>query len=77
MKESTVVACLGLNSKFLFNDDKVYGVKGHLVELANTTGLKGVLGFEFDEGELGMYCFKDKILIGLSRENNEKVTINE
>jgi len=26
-----IVACLGINSKFIFNDDKVYGLKGHLI----------------------------------------------
>lgn len=77
LKESTVVACLGLNSKLLFKDNNVYGVKGHLIELANTTGIKGVFGFECDDGELGMYCFKDKILIGFSQEPNEQVTIDE
>jgi hypothetical protein len=24
-----------------------------------------------------MYCFQDKVLIGLSRENSDEVTINE
>lgn len=45
LKEGTVVACLGLGCKKLFNDGNIYGVKGHLVELKNTTGWRGVYGF--------------------------------
>lgn len=31
LKDDVVIACLGLNSKKIFNDESIYGIKGHLV----------------------------------------------
>jgi hypothetical protein len=36
---------MGLESKRIFGDEKVYGLKGYLIEYNNTTKIKGVFGF--------------------------------
>ena len=70
LEDQTVIGCLGLSSKYVFNDEKVYGKRGHLIEMENTAGLKGVYGFP---NSVDLYCFEEKILIGFSSDEYEKV----
>lgn len=41
-----IINCMGLGSKYIFNDKNVYGVKGHLLEMENSTKIKGIYGFK-------------------------------
>lgn len=62
-----IVNCLGLGSKNVFGDENMYGIKGHLLEIKNSTQIKAIFGFKFKNDPLKLYCFDDKILIGLTK----------
>jgi hypothetical protein len=58
---------LGFGSKKLFGDDKIYGLKGYMIEYNNSTKIKGIFGFLWNNQPVKLYCFDEKILIGLTK----------
>ena len=49
IKQNLIVNCLGFGSKKVFNDDEVYGLKGHILEFANETNAKDIICLKYKE----------------------------
>lgn len=67
MPTKVLINCMGLGSKVIFKDNLVYGVKGHLIEIENSSKIRGIYGFKHENGPVKLYCFEEKILIGLTK----------
>lgn len=67
---------MGLGAKKVFKDENMYGVKGHLIEINNSTKIKGIFGFKHQGEPVKMYCFDDKILLGLTKEYSDTNEVN-
>lgn len=55
----------------------MYGVKGHLIEYSNPTKIKGIYGFVFEGQPVKFYCFDNKILLGLTKEDSDNTEVNK
>ncbi len=44
--------------------------------MENSTKIKGIYGFKHENGPVKLYCFDEKILIGLTKEDKEDLEIN-
>ena len=72
-----MVNCLGLANKYIFGDQDIYGVKGTLLEFENNSPMLGVFYFDLKAPQgLMLHCFKEKVLVGLTREDSEDVKVS-
>jgi hypothetical protein len=76
LKTKVVVNCLGVAAKHIFGDNNVRGLKGYLIEYKNETKIKGVIGFQINSEPIKLYCFDDKILVGLTKEEKDDMKVD-